>query len=87
MKKSAALQNSLLVIAALALIGVLAFLYDKTQAGDIRGQSETLSRLRELKEIDARWDADVQRSSTERDADEIIRHADGPPVFLGIVEE
>ena len=68
MKKSAALQNGLLVIAALALIGVLAFLYDKTQAGDMRGQSEALSRLRELKEIDARWDADVQRSATERAA-------------------
>lgn len=68
MKKSAALQNGLLVIAALALVGVLAFLYDKTQAGDMRGQSEALSRLRELKEIDARWDADVLRSATERDA-------------------
>ena len=68
MKKSAALQNGLLAIAALALIGVLAFLYDKTQAGDMRGQSEALSRLRELKEIDARWDADVQRSASERDA-------------------
>ncbi len=68
MKKSAALQNGLLVIAAMALVGVLAFLYDKTQAGDMRGQSEALSRLRELKEIDARWDADVQRSATERDA-------------------
>ncbi len=68
MKKSAALQNGLLAIAALALIGVLAFLYDKTQAGDMRGQGEALSRLRELKEIDARWDADVQRSASEREA-------------------
>ncbi len=68
MKKSAALQNGLLALAALALIGVLAFLYDKTQANDTRGQIEALSRLRELKDIDIRWDADIQRSSTERDA-------------------
>ena len=68
MKRTAALQNSLLALAALALIGVLAFLYDKTQPADIRGQIEALSRLRELKDIDLRWDADVQRSATERDA-------------------
>ena len=47
---------------------MLAFLHEKTQAGDLRGQSEALARLRELREIDARWDADVQRSATERDA-------------------
>ena len=74
MKKSAVLHSVLLVIAALALIGVLAFLYDKTQAGDMRGQSEALSRLRELKEIDARWDADMLRLTTERDT------ASGPPL-------
>ena len=59
------LHNLLLGLAALVLVGVLAFLYDKTQAVDLRKQNEILGFLRELKEIDGRWDVDVLRARLE----------------------
>ena len=68
MTKSETLQNGLLGIAALALIGLLAFLYDKTQAVDLKEQNEVLSLLRELKDIGVRWDADVLRAGLQPDS-------------------
>ena len=68
MKTPAFLHNLLIGIAALGLIAVLAFLYDKTQAVDMREQNEVLSLLRELKDIDLRWDAEVLRARSEREA-------------------
>lgn len=66
--KSETLQNGLLGIAAVALIGLLAFLYYKTQAVELKEQNEILGLLRELKDIDVRWDADVLRASLQPDA-------------------
>jgi signal transduction histidine kinase len=65
MNKSEVLQSLLLGLASLVLVGVLAFLYDKTQALDLREQNEVLGPLRELREIDDRWDADVLRARLE----------------------
>jgi two-component system NtrC family sensor kinase len=65
MNKSEALHNALLGAAALMLVAALAFLYDKTQAVDLREQNEILGYLRELKEIDGRWDVDVLRARIE----------------------
>jgi len=65
MNKSEVLQNVLLGLASLVLVGVLAFLYDKTQALDLREQNEILGPLRELREIDDRWDLDVLRARLE----------------------
>jgi two-component system NtrC family sensor kinase len=65
MNKSDMLHNLLLGLAALVLVGVLMFLYDKTQAVDLRKQNEILGFLRELKEIDGRWDVDVLRTRIE----------------------
>src|SRR5476651_633083 len=65
MNKSAVLQNGLLGLSALAMVAALVFLYDKTQAVDLRDQNEVLGLLRELKEIDNRWDFDVLRARTE----------------------
>jgi two-component system NtrC family sensor kinase len=64
---SAPLRNILTALAALALIAVLAFLYAKTQAVDLRGPNEITNLLRVLKEIDGRWDVDVLRASLESD--------------------
>src|SRR5512139_537902 len=44
-----------------ALLGLLAFLYSRTEALDFKRDAETLSLLRELKDLDARWDADASR--------------------------
>ncbi|MBM3372299.1 MAG: hypothetical protein FJY44_00315 [Betaproteobacteria bacterium] len=51
--------------AAAALIGLLGFLYLRSQGVDYRQQSEILGYLRELREIDGRWDIEVLRSRIE----------------------
>ena len=65
MNKTEILHTTLLCIGAAVLAAVLAFLYDKTQAIDLRQQNEILGFLRELKEIDSRWDLDVVRARSE----------------------
>ena len=60
------LRNSLLGLAAAGLVAALVYLYDKTQAVDLRESNEVLALLRELKEIDARWDVDILRARLER---------------------
>jgi signal transduction histidine kinase len=68
MNKSETIRNILLGVGALVLIAALVFLYNKTQALDLREENEILSLLRDLKEIDGRWDFDVLRASLEPDA-------------------
>lgn len=46
---------------AVALVATLAFLYYKTDIGDFRKQVQIASHLRELKGIDTRWEAEIQR--------------------------
>ncbi len=71
MNKLEALHNVSLGLAAAALVAALVFLYDRTQAVDLRGQNEILGYLRELKEIDGRWDVDVLRARIELGATEL----------------
>src|SRR6185295_11054931 len=49
-------------VLALVLASTLLFLYMKTEAIDFKKQSLILSYLRELKDIDAKWDAELLRS-------------------------
>ena len=65
MNKAEALHTALLCVGAAALAGALAFLYNKTQAIDLRQQNEILGYLRELKDIDSRWDLDVMRARAD----------------------
>jgi two-component system, NtrC family, sensor kinase len=65
------LRHLLLAIAALGLIAALAFLYDKTQAVDLRDRNEIASVLNALREIDNRWDIDVLRERSELDANQM----------------
>lgn len=55
----------LIVVAAAALVALLGFIYLKSQGVDYRQQSEILGYLRELKEIDGRWDLEVLRARVE----------------------
>ena len=55
----------LIALIAAALIALLGFLYLKSQGVDYRRQNEILGYLRELREIDARWDLEVLRSRVE----------------------
>ncbi len=65
MNMPAILQNALIGFAVLLMFGVLAFLYDKTQAVDLSEQNEVMSLLSEVKEIDSRWDTKVQRARVD----------------------
>lgn len=53
-----------IISVAVALVALLAFLYIKTQGVDIKRENEALSSLRELKEIDVRWDVEALRART-----------------------
>jgi two-component system, NtrC family, sensor kinase len=55
----------LIILIAAALVALLGFLYLKSQGVDYRRQNEILSYLRELREIDARWDLEVLRARVE----------------------
>ncbi len=55
-------------ILAVALVAALAFLYYKTDIGDFRKQIQIASQLRELKDIDTRWEAEVLRLRSESGA-------------------
>lgn len=55
----------LLGLVAAGLVALLGFLYIKSQGVDYRRQGEILGYLRELREIDSRWDFEVLRARTE----------------------
>jgi len=55
----------LLLAVAAALVVLLGFIYLKSQGVDYRQQSEILGYLRELKEIDGRWDIEILRARVE----------------------
>jgi two-component system, NtrC family, sensor kinase len=55
-------QNILMGLIVFIMLGVLLFLYDKTEAVDLREQNEVLGLLNDVKEIDKRWDMEVGRA-------------------------
>jgi two-component system NtrC family sensor kinase len=60
-----ALRRALVAGAGMLLAAVLAFLFIKTQGADVKRSGEVLAALRQLKQIDARWDVDALRSRAE----------------------
>ena len=58
-------RQSLLAVACVLLAAILGYLYHKTQGVDIKRASEVLAALRELKEIDSRWDVEILRLRVE----------------------
>lgn len=65
MNKSEILQSILTGLIALIMLGALVFFYDKTEAVDLREQNEVMSLLNGVKEIDSRWDREVQRARVD----------------------
>ncbi len=61
MPPNKALRAAALVALAALLLGALAFLYSRTEAIDFKRDAQVLSLLRELRDIDTRWDADAAR--------------------------
>ncbi|MEK7437753.1 MAG: ATP-binding protein [Pseudomonadota bacterium] len=61
------LRHLMIALVALVLIAALVFLYDKTQAVDLRERNDIAAQLDTLREIDSRWDIDVLRERSEID--------------------
>ena len=55
---------------ALLLVGVLAYLYVMSQGGDLRRQTQIVTDLRSLKEIDSRWNRDLATARSDTLANE-----------------
>ena len=85
MTQSRAARGALLGLLAIALVGTLAFLFSRTEAIDFKRDAETLSLLRELKDLDARWDADASRYSTALSPGPAV--ADRGPMLARILRE
>ncbi|MGH9578291.1 MAG: DAHL domain-containing protein, partial [Terriglobales bacterium] len=60
-----AARRALLAAVTVALAAILGYLYFKTEGADFKRQNEVLAALRELKEIESRWDVDILRAHTE----------------------
>jgi len=66
------------MLLALVLVAVLAFLYVMSQGGDLRRQTQIVADLRNLKEIDTRWNRDIaaarsDTASTEPPTQDLVR--------------
>ena len=53
------------MLLALVLVAVLAFLYVMSQGGDLRRQTQIATDLRNLKEIDTRWNRDIAAARSD----------------------
>jgi signal transduction histidine kinase len=65
LRGSRSLAVTLAAAAAIALAAILLILYARTQGADTMRQGEVLGWMRELKEIDARWDVEILRTRNE----------------------
>src|SRR5947209_2281097 len=59
------MRLALMASGAAVLVAVLAFLFVKTASGDFRRDAGALALLREMKELDTRWDEDVERLAND----------------------
>ena len=55
----------MLTFGAAALLGLLVFLFVRTQSVDFKAEAHALTLLREMKDLDARWDTDALRLASE----------------------
>jgi len=65
LRGSRSLAVTLAAAAAIALAAILLILYARTQGADTMRQGEVLGWMRELKEIDARWDVEILRTRND----------------------
>src|SRR5215468_1992151 len=65
MVQSQSTRSVLTAIGAVALAATLAFLFFKTEATDLRSDNRALGVLREMKDIDTRWDVDASRLAND----------------------
>lgn len=76
MSQSGIAQNILGGIAVVGMMATLVYLYDMTEAVDLQEQNEVMNLLNEVKEIDTRWDMEVQRARIDLGVPRAPLHAD-----------
>jgi signal transduction histidine kinase len=59
------LGGAVRIVLALLLVGVLAFLYFKSQSGELRLQPQIATYLRQLRDIDAGWTRDMAAARSD----------------------
>jgi signal transduction histidine kinase len=79
-------QTALLAAAAAVLLGTLGFLFAKTQSSGYKDDMQAMALLRELRDMDARWDADALRIANDISRDK-ASIADRAPVVDRILRE
>ena len=57
--------RALRFLLALVLVAILAVLYVLSQGGDLKRQTQIVSDLRNLREIDTRWNRDVAAARSD----------------------
>ena len=65
MVQSRTLRTTLTALVAAALLGALVFLFVKTEGIDFKNDAQALSLLREMKDLDTRWDVDALRLAND----------------------
>ena len=65
MSPRCARRSAFVALAAALLLGTLAFLFVKTLASGYKDDTEALALLRELRDMDARWDLDGLRVAND----------------------
>ena len=99
MLKSGSTRSALLALGAAALLAALVFLFVKTEAIDFKNDAQALSLLREMKDLDTRWDVDALRLANDLSAApatiadrgpmlaRILRELESGPVRSAIAEQ
>ena len=78
-------RGALQALGAAFLLGMLVFLFVKTAGMDVKHDSHALSLLRELRDLDTRWDDDVTRIAN--DFSGTVPRADFPLLMGRILSE
>jgi signal transduction histidine kinase len=53
------------ILVAVVLVGILAFLYERSQTGDLKRQTQIATYLRQLREVDSAWNRDLAAARSE----------------------
>ena len=80
------MRRAALQIAAVALLAALVFLFVKTEVASYKGEMQALSLLRELRDLDARWDLEGARLADDLSG-RAAQPSDPSALFARILQE
>jgi signal transduction histidine kinase len=78
------------IAVAVILVGILAFLYERSQTGELKRQTQIATHLRQLREIDAAWNRELAGVRSESIATEARPASTQPalqPILNGLTAE